>query len=86
MDAEALARALRWEFPRRGLTVPHSVAVPEGADWSSGYATASRGAPVLEERDLESALATARRFIDPVLRGEAVGEWDPDPMVWRAER
>ncbi len=57
------------------------VVVPEASDWRRGYATAARGASVLEERDLDSALATARRFIDPVLAGEAVGRWGPAAMA-----
>ena len=77
----ALVKALPSEFLCRALAIPERVVVPEASDWRRGYATAARGASVLEERDLDSALATARRFIDPVLAGEAVGRWGPAAMA-----
>jgi hypothetical protein len=86
VDAGALATALHSEFPRRGLAIPDSLVVPEGADWPRGYASAARSAPVLEERDLNSALATVGRFIDPLLAGEASGQWDPETLAWQAQQ
>jgi len=49
----------------------------------AGYARVARDTPGLEERDLESAMASARRFIDPVLAGVASGCWDPVAVAWR---
>ena len=31
----------------------------------------------------EAAVASARRFIDPVLAAAASGRWDPAAMAWR---
>jgi hypothetical protein len=82
VDARALATAISSEFDRRCMALPPRLAVPDGTGWRTGYARAARDAPVLRERDLETALATAARFIDPVLAGVAAGTWDCENLVW----
>lgn len=86
LDADGLTAALLSEFRRRSLARPNRLAVPNTAGWSAGYARVARGAPKLGERDVEAALVTAGRFIDPVLVGEATGRWDPDALAWGATR
>jgi hypothetical protein len=83
IDGPSVATALRSEFARRRLAMPDRIVVPEGAGWPAGYARVARDAPVLGERDLNAALATVGRFVDPVLAGEASGRWDPNAMAWQ---
>jgi Nucleotidyl transferase AbiEii toxin, Type IV TA system len=82
VDAASLSNALRSEERRRGLVLPDHVAIPRGGDWPSGYARVARDAPGLLERDLASALATASRFLDPILARRATGRWDPLSLSW----
>jgi hypothetical protein len=78
-----LDNALASEAKRRGLTLPARLSVPAGRDWPRGYERVARGAPRLIERDLQSAIDTVARFIDPVLEGTARGRWAPDSFCWR---
>jgi len=80
--AGAPRRALASEIRRRGLELPGGLPSPEAAGWRAGYARVARDVPGLQERDLEAALATARRFLDPVLDGTAAGTWDPRDLTW----
>ncbi len=82
VDADELRRALRSEAGRRRLTLPDHLEVPSSSGWVTGYVRVARGAPGLEERNLKSAVASARRFIDPPLAGTATGSWDPAAMAW----
>ena len=79
---DELRRALDSEAKRRGLTLPGRLEVPSADGWAAGYARVARDAPGLEERDLESAMNSAGRLIDPVLAGTANGCWDPTAMAW----
>jgi hypothetical protein len=82
VGATGLGVALKSEAKRRSLTLPDHLAAPSGADWLSGYARVVRDAPQLKERDLASAVETVARFIDPVLAGTALGQWDPETLRW----
>jgi len=82
VNASELRRAIDSRAKRRQLTLPDFLEVPSSSGWVAGYARVARDAPGLKERDLESAVATARGFIDPVLTGTANGHWDPAAMVW----
>lgn len=82
VDAEMLSAALDSEARRRELTLPDRLEVPSGSGWPAGYARVARVSPGLQERDLEGALQSARRFIDPVLAGRAKLSWDPAAMAW----
>jgi len=81
--ASELRRAIDSEAKRRHLTLPDLLEVSSSSGWVAGYARVARDTPGLEERDLESAMASARRFIDPVLAGVASGCWDPVAVAWR---
>lgn len=80
--ADDLRRALASEVRRRRLQLPPRLLSPEAAGWRAGYARVARDVPGLPERDLEAALATVRRFLDPVLDGTAAGTWDPRDLAW----
>jgi len=46
------------------------------------YARVAREAAGLVERDLDAALDTVRRFIEPVLDGTAAERWSSDTLTW----
>lgn len=82
VDAEALRTALASESSRRGIELPAAFSAPDAAGWRTGYARVAKDVPNLAERDLEAALVTVKRFLDPVLRGTATGSWRPDRQDW----
>jgi predicted nucleotidyltransferase component of viral defense system len=82
VGAVELRRAIDSEAKRRQLTLPGRLEVPSSSGWAAGYARIAGDTPALEERDLTSALSSARRLVDPVLAGTADGWWDPATMAW----
>lgn len=82
VGAAALSTALTSEAARRGLPLPTMLPTLDWPGWRAGYARATRDAPALAEPDLDSALVTVRRFIDPILDGTAAGRWKPDRLAW----
>lgn len=82
VDARELKAALDSETRRRRLALPERFDVPSDSGWAAGYARVARDASGLEERDLETALRSAKRFLDPVLVGTADGCWGPAAMAW----
>jgi hypothetical protein len=82
VDAAALRVALASESQRRGLGLPVTFNAPDAPGWRTGYARVAKDVPALAERDLEAALVTVRRFLDPILGGTATGSWRPDRQDW----
>jgi hypothetical protein len=82
VDAKELRRALASEVARRGLLLPETLPNPQGPGWLTGYARLAREVPNLEEKELNAALDTVRRFVDPALSSKASGRWDPDTLAW----
>jgi hypothetical protein len=82
VDAPHLRAALNSEAARRNLQLPTALPILDWPGWRAGYSRATRDTPGLAEKDLDSALATVRRFIDPVLDGTAVGRWNPERLAW----
>jgi hypothetical protein len=80
--ASDLRHSLTSEARRRGLRMPGALAAPGAPGWRTGYARVARDVPGLPEHDLDAALATVRRFIDPVLDGTAAGDWNPSSVIW----
>ncbi len=80
--AGELRRALDSEARRRGLVLPDRLEVPSSPGWAAGYARIARETSGLEERDLDSAVSSAGRLLDPVLGGAVDGSWDPAAMAW----
>ena len=85
-DGQSLRRALTSEAKRRGLRLPVGLPTPEGPGWRAGYGRVARDAPLLVERDLDSALETGRKFVDPLLQSVMTGVWNPDTLEWSNER
>lgn len=82
VGASELRRAIASEAKRRHLPLPDRLEVPSSSGWAAGYARIASDTPRLEERDLTSAMSSARRLVDPVLADTADGCWDPAAMVW----
>ena len=82
VDADGQTEALRSEFDRRNVVLPESFDVPDRALWERGYATEARRSLLGNARTLDGALAVVRPFLDPLLRGEARGSWDPQHQRW----
>jgi hypothetical protein len=81
LDGHALRAAIDRTFEHRAThAVPSALAdPPEG--WAPAYAQmAIRNG--LAWPDLESVLAAARAFLDPLLSGGA-GTWQPSGWCWR---
>ncbi len=59
----------------RDETGPH----PPRPDWRERYAAATGTDALIAGRwpTLDDALASAKPMVDPVLKGEAVGTWEP---------
>ncbi len=82
VDAAALQKALASESSRRGIELPTTISAPDAAGWRTGYARVAKDVPGLAERDLDAALGTVKRFLDPVLGGTATGRWRSDRQDW----
>lgn len=82
VPAEAQSAALRSEFERRGLTLPYGFDVPDRMLWELGYVAEARRSLLDSARTLDEALAVVRTFVDPLLRGTAVGAWDRESSNW----
>jgi len=82
VPAAALRTALASESSRRSIELPTTFSAPDAAGWRTGYARVSKDVRGLAERDLEAAVASVKRFLDPVLGGTASGRWRPDRQQW----
>ncbi len=82
VDADAQRVALTSEFDRRQLHFPQRFAVPDHELWEVGFRRASRRAVEPPARTLDEALAVVCPFLDPVLDGTAIGNWDPETRIW----
>lgn len=82
IDARELQAALEAESARRALTLPASLPKPDGPGWIAGYARIAREVPGILERDLDTAIVTARNFLDPLLQGRRSGRWDQQNQRW----
>jgi hypothetical protein len=82
VDAAALRAALTSESDLRGIELPTALSAPAAPGWRTGYGRVAKDVPDLAERDLEAALVTVKRFLDPILGGTANGGWRPDRQDW----
>ena len=82
VDVAALRTALTSESGRREIELPTALGAPDAAGWRTGYARVAKDVPGLAERDLDAAMLTVKRFLDPVLGGVASGSWRPDGQHW----
>jgi hypothetical protein len=86
LDAAAGFHAVRYTVRadlagRRFEQFPVDVALSESS-WARPYAALAREVGVAVE--IEAGHAAAARLLDPVLRSEASGHWDPEARRWRS--
>ncbi len=82
IDAMRLRDALATTFEQRvRQPLPNAIPSPPSS-WARPYAVLAREVGVAV--DIETGHAAAARLLDPVLRSEAGGHWDPDARRWRS--
>jgi hypothetical protein len=75
-------KALAKEAARRNLVLPQAFDVPDREMWVRGYKSEARRTVGLDAQDLGDALVVVRAFLDPLLGGQATGEWKVALRVW----
>lgn len=82
IDAKRLHQALTITFAQRARQ-PLPTAIPSPpSSWARPYAVLAREVGIAA--DIEAGHAAAARLLDPVLRSEAGGHWDPEAQRWRS--
>jgi predicted nucleotidyltransferase component of viral defense system len=82
LEAAALREALTDTFEGRAhQELPRSLPAPP-SEWAPAYGPLAEDVGL--EPDLAAAFDRARAFLDPVLSGEAHGNWDPAASTWAA--
>jgi predicted nucleotidyltransferase component of viral defense system len=82
VDAKRLRHALAATFEQRARQpLPQAIPSPPSS-WARPYAVLAREVGVAV--DIEAGHAAAARLLDPVLRSEADGHWDPEARRWRS--
>jgi predicted nucleotidyltransferase component of viral defense system len=81
-DATHLHQALATTFAQRGRQpLPNAFPSPQSS-WARPYAVLAREVGIAI--DIEVGHTAAARLLDPVLRSEAGGHWDPEAQRWRS--
>lgn len=81
IDAKRLHQALTLTFAQRGRQLlPNAIPSPPSS-WARPYAVLAREVGIAD--GVEAGHAAAARLLDPVLRSEASGHWDPEAQRWR---
>jgi hypothetical protein len=80
LDAASLRNALEVTFGQREQQWLPSGLPPPPASWPEPYGRLATEVDV--EADLDKAFTSAAAFLDPILAGRAVGEWDPKRKSW----
>jgi hypothetical protein len=80
LDASSTRRALVATFGERALQPLPASLPPPPASWEEPYRRLA--SEVAVEPDLDKAFATASEFLNPILSGDAKGEWDPQHKTW----
>jgi hypothetical protein len=82
IDAKGLHQALATTFDQRARQpLPNALPLPPSS-WARPYAVLAREVGVTV--DIEAGHAAAARLLNPVLRSEAGGHWDPEAQRWRS--
>lgn len=88
IDGPELHAVLRTEVARRQarnivITLPQAFTSPDPDTWPVGYRKQAANVPGLDEfRTMDTALALAATFIDPLLIGQPPGNWNPQRREW----
>jgi hypothetical protein len=82
LDAKRLRHVLATTFEQRARQpLPNAILLPPSS-WAGPYAALAREVGVAVE--IEAGHAATARLLDPVLRSEAAGRWDPEARRWRS--
>lgn len=82
IEATRLRQELEATFEQRARQpLPNALPSPPSS-WVRPYAVLAREVGVAV--DIEAGHAAAARLLDPVLRSEAGGHWDPEAQRWRS--
>ena len=82
VDADLQRTAMKSEAARRGIILPDRFDVPNRALWEAGYESEAQRSLLPLAQTLDDALAIVRPFIDALLDGSAIGQWDPKVLKW----
>lgn len=81
LDAKRLHQALTTTFDQRARQpLPDALPSPPPS-WARPYAVLAREVGIADE--IEAGHLAAARLLDPALRPEAGGHWDPEAQRWR---
>jgi predicted nucleotidyltransferase component of viral defense system len=82
IDAKRLRHALATTFEQRARQpLPNAIPLPPSS-WARPYAVLAREVGIAV--DIEVGHAVAAQLLDPLLRSEAGGHWDPEAQRWRS--
>lgn len=81
IDGQALHRAIVATFTTEATHQPPGSLPNPPVNWSAPFRRLA-GDVGLEDRELPSAMATLRLFLDPILAGMYTGTWDPASQRW----
>jgi predicted nucleotidyltransferase component of viral defense system len=82
IEAKRLHQALTATFAQRGRQpLPNAIPSPPSS-WARPYAVLAREVGIAD--GIGAGHAAAVRLLDPVLRSEAGGHWDPEAQHWRS--
>ena len=84
VDGQLLRAALTGEFAARNIEPPAEFNVPNQPEWTDGYRTYVEAIPELANHTIDDALTIVKTLIDPILRSDPVGTWDPQHLAWRS--
>jgi len=93
LDLEIIARtrsiagtelhvAVVTEFKARGLDLPETFDVPDRRAWGEAYERMAEAVPELRYQKIDDGLAVVKGLLDPILRGERPGRWNPEKLRW----
>lgn len=81
VGAAALRAALQAPFAAQDYAAPPSGLPAPPTAWASKYQRLAQDAG-LDDTVLSAAFEHARRFLDPLLNGLAIGTWSPTDGAW----
>jgi predicted nucleotidyltransferase component of viral defense system len=82
IDAQRLRQALEATFEQRARQpLPNAMPLPP-SPWARPYAVLAREVGIAV--DIQGGHAAAARLLDPALRSEAGGHWDPEAQRWQS--
>jgi Nucleotidyl transferase AbiEii toxin, Type IV TA system len=82
LDAKRLLQALATTFDQRARQQLPDAMSPPPLSWARPYAVLAREVGIAG--DIEAGHAAVARLLDPVLRSEAGGHWDPEVQRWHS--